>query len=636
MVCLLSLMIGQAVEAQSVESNLTLLPDLTVKPSAESSPSLPWVTTREVEFSRDELQTPGFTNFFSVAALLPGVTLNQIGHGSNANTTIRGSRAGVGMFMLDGVPLYGTLMAQFPMGKFPLDFFDELQYQNHFDPRSISGHSLGGSVHLQSRHLSPQKVFWHSEGGSYGTLRNHLGTGFHSPFGDVTMMVGRTDVFDGISQAVPDSGTHERDPFNMTHGLMRWDKTFEQGKLDASLYYVQSHEQMDGPGVLQPLSPSLTIGWLDDGRSFLNGETWVSQIHGLYRLNPLWDTELRIGFTRNRDQGQLGRLPTPDGGVRTLSMDMDSQLWLAHWENRHEFFLNADHTHLMRLSWGVDAQQQHGESPDQPEGITSLTRTMVSSFAQLDWLWEDWFLAAQWHYDHYDAYGGQSLFNLTAGRYLNDSVKVWLKGGSGFRQPSVNELLHPFLGLWDLKPERSKGGEIGAEWQLNAKTSFNVTGFYQRYSNMIVATQVTISTPFVVMNIPDVDAWGVELQFQHQWHEDWRSGLTYSYMNIENAQTGKQVPYRPEHNGQFWTTWQISDPLSFRVDLSYRGEQWIDNQNQNTLDGAPRLSANLNYQVNEHLSVYVRGENMNDDRTSNIYRFYYSGPSVYGGFFLDL
>lgn len=95
-----------------------------------------------------------------------------------------------------------------------------------------------------------------------------------------------------------------------------------------------------------------------------------------------------------------------------------------------------------------------------------------------------------------------------------------------------------------------------------------------------------------------------------------------------------QVTTRPEHQGRFWQEWRIREPLRLRVDLTCRDACW-GASGANRLKAAARLNAQLDYQVSPKLRLYVRGENINDDHTSDMYGFSFVGAVVYAGLQAD-
>ena len=87
---------------------------------------------------------------------------------------------------------------------------------------------------MRTRQLQEKDNFLRVEGGSYDTVRGAAGTGLTTKAGDFSAVVGRSDVFNGISQA---QNGAERDDFGMTHASANWSKEFNRGGLDASVVF---------------------------------------------------------------------------------------------------------------------------------------------------------------------------------------------------------------------------------------------------------------------------------------------------------------------------------------------------------------------------------------------------------------
>ena len=339
---------------------------------------------------------------------------------------------------------------------------------------------------------------------------------------------------------------------------------------------------------------------------------------------------LRIGFTEDRITGKLGNIL----GKR-FPTNLTSQLWIGHWENIHAFEFNTHRHQRANLIWGIDAQQQHADSPDNPYRIYAWTTTVVSPLIRAELEWNHWLASTEVRFDHYDQFGDHTVFNVNLGWRFNPEMSVWLKGGTGYRAPSVNERLHPLFGAPTITPERSTGGEIGWRWQFSARSEFGISGSLQNYHNLIVLQQDTQTGVNKTSNFPQARVWSAELHLQHAWNESWSSGLNYTFMTTLNPQTGLQVAQRPKHQGLFWNEWRILAPLRLRVDLTFRDSYWSDPLNTIRIKSAPRLNAQLNYQATPQVRLYVRGENLNDERTPDLQGFNYIGASVYGGMSLD-
>ena len=600
------------------------LPDLVVESEVITSPAQQF--NQYPIFNRVALDNVKKADLNGLLTGLPSTSVNQTTPGAPTNLLLRGASGGLGLVNLDGVPLFSSFVGFSPLSHYPADLFDGVELSGSYDVNRSSSRTLGGSINLSSRKINNGKAFLHTEGGSYGTLRNNMGIGTKNRLGNWSLALGRADIFEGISQATPQGKGNERDNFNMSNGLLHWDKVFERGQLESSIYYVNSHNEMDGPGIM----PNRTVKWKDDPNGYTNQETWVTQVNGSYQVANNWNSSLRVGFTEDQQQGWLGKIKG-----KQLPMNITSQLWMAHWENAHQFNVRSKTHNSLRLVWGVDSQQQHANSPNNPSNVVTASQNLVSPLTRAEVVWGNWLASGEMKFDHYEQYGNHPIFTLNMGKNINSSLFVWTKGGTAYRAPAVNELLHPLFGSPNLVPESSRGGEVGGRWQLSRQDDISFSAYYQRYQNLIVLQQDMTTGSIKAGNINKANILGVELQAKHTWNEAWASGLSYTFMDARNQETNLKIAYRPSNLGQFWTQWQIIAPLKLRMDVTVRDAYWADAANTLAIDSAARFNANLQYQVNPKLSVYVRGENITDTRTPDIYGFNYVGAAVYGGFNVD-
>jgi vitamin B12 transporter len=596
---------------------LPVLPEVTVQDGAFQSGGAapPGQTTR---LSRTDLEAGETSDLNGLLRGLNGLIISQTNQGSPTGLSLRGAGGGAfGLVTLDGIPLFGTFVGIFPLSHFPSEVFDRLEVERGAGVLRNGSRTLGGAINLQTRRLADGQALVKLEGGSYGTLQSHLGGGIETPFGGLTAMAGRQDIFEATSQADAGDDKGERDPFQLTHGMLRWDKEFARGAFDGSLYFARSHESWDGPGLL----PSGRLGWVDDKTSFRIDETWVAQGRGLAEIAPHWDSSLQIGFTQDRQQGAVGH-------NFKLPMDLTSQLWLARWQNAHRHAIGAGDA--WRLTWGVEAQQQHAADLSVRDAVA--TYTVVSPLARGEISLGDWSGQAEARFDHNDRYGDRTVFAAGGAYRVRPDMSLWLKGGTGFRPPSVNERLHPVFGNPGLRPESAAGGEAGWRWRAGPGSELSLSGYYQRYEQLITLQFDSATGRSRAGNIPAVGVWGADAEARHAWTEDWSSGLSYSFMDARNLETRLKVPARPEHQGQFWNEWRFLPVLTFRVALTFRDGYFGDLANRLWLAPAPRLNALLKYQVSPNLQAYVRGENLNDERSPELYGFAFGGPAVYLGF----
>lgn len=66
----------------------------------------------------------------------------------------------------------------------------------------------------------------------------------------------------------------------------------------------------------------------------------------------------------------------------------------------------------------------------------------------------------------------------------------------------------------------------------------------------------------------------------------------------------------------------------------YRGLAYSDVGNTLDIDDSFRVNAQIDLSVSPQVEVYVRGENLTNDRTPDAFGFDYPGAAVYGGIVL--
>jgi len=257
------------------------------------------------QLNRDALQATGMPDLNGVLRSQTGLMLNQGSGQMMTGLSLRGAGSGgQGMVTLDGVPLFANFAGFYSLNHYALDALDRVTVTRGPGGERHGSRALGGAIHLQTRQLQEKDNFLHLEGGSYDTVRGATGTGLTTKAGDFSAVVGRSDVFNGISQA---HNGAERDDFGMTHASGNWSKEFSRGGLNASVYFVRSDEDIDGPGLVLPRR---TLGWVDDKRGRFSDETWVAQLRGQYDLASYWQSSLQFGFTQDRQKNGNDRDPT--------------------------------------------------------------------------------------------------------------------------------------------------------------------------------------------------------------------------------------------------------------------------------------------------------------------------------------
>jgi outer membrane cobalamin receptor len=561
------------------------------------------------QLDRDALQAAEIPDLTGVLRAQSGLMLTQGSGQMMSSISLRGANGGQGLVTLDGIPLFGNFAGFYSLSHYALDALERVSVTRGSGGERHGSRTLGGAIHLQTRHMTQEESFARVEGGSYDTVRSAAGTGLTNQAGDFFAVVGRQDIFSGISQA---QNGAERDPFGMTHLSGNWSKIFNRGKLEASAYFVRSDEDIDGPGLILP---GRRIGWVDDKYGRFSDETWVAQARGQYDIASHWNSSLQLGYTQDRQK------------MKTAIIDpfsITNLLYQLDWQNTHRMPLNADNQGRALLAWGINAQQQHAQN-------FPATQTTVSPHVRGELLMGAWQWSAEERFDRSDTYGNHHAFTLGVNRSLPKKMSVWANGGTGYRQPGASELMHPVFGNTSLTGEHSAGGEIGWRWRPLPETEVNISGYYQHYRQMILFQLDPDTGTYRASNIPEADVSGAEMQAQHRWTHRWESGFNYSYMDAVNSLTQLRIRAKPEHQSVFWNEVQLLQALKLRVEFTFHSGYWFDSANTRKAGSAPRINVLLKYRLAPKTELYLRGENIADERSPEIFDFNFNGAAFYLG-----
>ncbi len=448
------------------------------------------------------------------------------------------------------------------------------------------------------------------EAGSFGTFRGHLGTQAALADGSrfAAGVTGLTT--DGISAADARNGNTERDGYDNVTVSLAGEKVLDQ-YLTAfgSLLYIDSETEFDDGGVLPTDNPD-NVG----KRRQLAGRAGITTTSDDGR----WKNTLSVqvnDVSRSSYTTTFGPFTYNTSGVRQKGD------WLSQYEINEQVTLQA----------GADYERQ--SFSDDFSGNRSW---IAGGWGQLIWspLQNATLTGAVRHDEHGD-FGGYTTWRTTAAYSFEDTgTTLRASAGTGFRAPSPFELGYVSFVLGvpntDLLPEESFSWDAGFDQTvLDGRLSFGATYFVLDTENLIDYDFLTDS---YVQVSGTTERDGVEAYVRYA-IADW-ADLTaaYTYTRAVDA-NGARRPRVPEHDivlGLFtrpaerWNTATTVRIVKDTVD--------VVNNNLVPLDDYVLVNAKVGYEPIDGLEVYVRGENLLDEKYQVVRGYGTPGASVYGGF----
>ncbi|MBY0561962.1 MAG: TonB-dependent receptor [Hyphomicrobium sp.] len=237
--------------------------------------------------------------------------------------------------------------------------------------------------------------------------------------------------------------------------------------------------------------------------------------------------------------------------------------------------------------------------------------------------------------DDHSTFGDFDTYRLT-GAYLvpGTETKFHSSVGTGFRVPSLYELYDPYYGRTDLQPETSFSWDAGVEQGFaHGRYRIGATYFVLDTDNLIMWA------PSGYYNVPGLTHRnGVEVSGAAVIS----SGLTltagYTYTDATDA-SGARLVRVPRHAFSAGVDIVPMDKVALNVTAQYVADV-IDNSFDArgivALTDYVLVNAKASYEFSPGWKVYVRGENLLDEKYQTVLDYGTPGASVYGGLSMAL
>lgn len=144
-------------------------------------------------------------------------------------------------------------------------------------------------------------------------------------------------------------------------------------------------------------------------------------------------------------------------------------------------------------------------------------------------------------HDDYETFGSETSPRVAAA-WISGRHKFHVAYGEAFRAPTVGELYSPFGGNPALSAETSRSIEAGYD-RYFSDGLVSVTLFQDKYRDLIT------NAGFVLANVGRARARGVELSAQGRVSANVTGGITYTYLDAEQLDSGLELLRRPRHSG---------------------------------------------------------------------------------------
>jgi vitamin B12 transporter len=540
---------------------------------------------------------------------VPGLAVVQTGTaGQLTSVFTRGLASDQTQVLLDGIPINQGLAGQYDFSNLTTDNIDRIEVVRGPQSTLYGPRALAGVIQLfTKRGEGTPGVTVSSEGGSYGTFRESLQSD------------GKIDAFDysiGASRIDTDNA-RPNNQYRNTDVISNigWSLAKE---LRIGVLFAYSLSDTGNPNSIftpRPLDNFLTEKWLIAPRIDL-------------RIGDFWDHHLIVSYDHERQVND----PNDDGFTgptralfKRLTVDYQNDLRPLSWLTiTSGFFYNE-----------VDAGQERPFVSFGSKFISDYT-TETAGFLEVSARpLHNLLLVGGGRIDHFNQFGDVWTYRF-AGNYTVDQTKTILHSSvaTGFSPPSSQDKI--FGNNPDLKPADGFGWDIGVEQPLwDNRVKVGATYFHNDLSNLI-----GFNGQFDTLNLGAARTQGLEAELRAMPITGLTVMASYTYLDAEKTDSrniaqpaGSRLPRRPRNEVYASASYLWCKVFRTTVEAKFVNAREELNFGMPNFDIEDYSFVNVatEYEVNSHLTVYGRIDNLTNEHYSEVFGFPALGRSVYGG-----
>lgn len=595
----------------------TVLPETVVTatrgetPAVQVGSSVTVITAKEIDKSQK-------TSVADVLRTVPGLdVVRSGGQGQVVSVFTRGTNSNHTLVLIDGIEATdpSNPTNQFDFSSLQVDDIERIEIVRGPQSTLYGSDAIGGVIQIFTKRGTGVRNSVQLETGRYGS---HTGRGgVHG--GDEWVNYGLTfslQKTDGVS-AFPDG--EEDDAYdNTTLSTYVSAKPTADSMLDFTLRRVDSKTDIDS-------FDSVTFLFADDSDSRLSTEQWLARIQGGYSLlEGRWKQRLGLSWTDYDRTNRNG--PEP---ANTFPSESQFQGKKTKLDWVHDFKLDTSH----QLTFGLESEKEKAELSDDQSPDTGTDGIFLQDHIRIS---DVFFTTVGVRRDKHDDFGSETTYRI-APAYLIAETDTRLRAsyGTGFKAPSLSALFESFPPFFfanpDLKPERSKGWDVGVEQGLlDDKLQLELTYFRNDIEDLIAVDPVTFST---LINIGEASSKGYELDLRYVWTPAVSLGASYTSTKAVDEATGQDLVRRPRKKATVYADWQALPPLSVNFAGRYVGEHddFDANFTRVVTDSYTLFDVALAYTLNPQWTLLSRVENAFDEDYQEISGFGATGRALYAG-----
>ncbi|QQM65055.1 MULTISPECIES: TonB-dependent receptor domain-containing protein [Pseudoalteromonas] len=494
------------------------------------------------------------------------------GFGQNTGVSLRGTGSGDTLILIDGVRTGSATLGQKALNNVPLNSIERIEIIKGSRAAVYGSDALAGVINIitrESDNLSLSATFGSDSYQNYqvaGSVKSDdITTAFNAGFE-------KTDNFDVLQGVAPDEDGYENK--NLGFKVNYTDTHYGDFKLLGQ--YSEGYADYDSS-----FSPADSTIERDDFKNYQLSAGWSKNY-----TNQTHSIDLALS-TDDSDNTYVDFLVGPTTSTfitKRTQIDYNGQYLLSNELN---------------ISGGINWYNDDVSHSSQlfVEDSRDVLAVFVGAYYDADKVLANLTVRQ----DDDEQFGDETTYTAAAGYHLSEDATFRISQSTGFKAPTFNDLYYPLYGNPDLQPEKSVNRELGLS------VDFDIAQVDIAVFRNDIEDKIDYDANFALANIDEARYEGVEFSLSQQFF-GFDSNLNFAYLSAEDEETGAELRNVAKRTFN-WELAKQFGAFDASLDMQYRS----DRQGAVTRLGSYTLW-NLagNYQVNEHIEVSLRVENLFD------------------------
>lgn len=585
--------------------------------------------------TREEIEQKQVKYLSELLRDVPGFSVSQSGGaGSQTQVRVRGAEANQLLVLMDGVRANDPAAS----GEFQYQFaltsnIERIEIIRGPQSATWGSDAIAGVINIiRKKEVEDKYVSGSIEAGSFDSFNASIDGGYS---GKVVQITGGVSYLDTDGTNISRTG-NEKDGAENTTGNIAVDvDAGDSFSLRFSGQWIDATNEYDDIDYFVTGLPQDADRVTETNQNFLTAELRYDPLE-----NP-WTGSFSINRMDSDNDNYSDGLWTSSTGATTYDYRLRAGVALDEAKN-HRLGFALEHEDV-DFSQRGEASIYGDPNQDQSYDINAYAAEYIGKpFTGFSW-------TASLRHDDYSDFDNATTWQLAGSYHVSPTLRLRGSAGTGSKAPTFTERYgffeDYFVGNPDLKPESSKGWEIGFDTRwANDRYQLELAYFDQDLEDEIDGFVYDPDTGFFTARNKDSDSSrkGVEAVFDMRLAKAFTLIATYTYTDAkEENPMGKKVVEvrRPKHMASLTTNYYFADNRgNFNLNINYVGSQQDDFFSPTSyvaervdIDAYTLVNLAGSWKLTKSLDLTARVTNLFDKEYEEVLGFVRPGRAVYAG-----